>query len=275
MKGEIMNWLKRNDLAVFLFLAFALSWWVWPLMLMNPESTPMLPWGPLFAALIVLALTRGWAGVKSLLADMFRWRVGARWYALVFLLPIAITLAAIYLNVALGAPAPAASVFAVSELFLLVPQLLFITIVQGPFTEEPAWRGFLLPRLQTKYSPLVASLIIGVIWCAWHLPLLISDPNNQRPPLQFLALTMAFSILYTWVYNHARASLLLIALLHGVTNTFAGFLFRHQVGEYYGQLWWLYAGLWWAVTLFVMVRSSVRSENDQPVIVQRGPQSIP
>ena len=268
-----MNWLKRNEIAVFLFLAFALSWFIWPLTLMNPNSTPMLPWGPLLATLIVLGLTRGWAGVKSLLADMFRWRVGVRWYAFAFLVPVGITLAAVYLNVALGGPAPAASVFAISELLLLIPQLVFITIVQGPFTEEPGWRGFLLPRLQTKYSPLVASLIIGVIWCSWHLPLLVSDPTSQRPPLQFLALTMAFSILYTWVYNNAKASLLLIALLHGVTNTFAAFLFRHLGGEYYGQLWWLYAGFWGAAALFVMARSRAGSENEQPILIERGHQS--
>jgi hypothetical protein len=54
-----MNWLKRHDLAVFFILAFGLSWWVWPLVLLNPEGTPLVPFGPLIAALIVLALTRG------------------------------------------------------------------------------------------------------------------------------------------------------------------------------------------------------------------------
>jgi hypothetical protein len=111
-----MSWLKRNELAVFLFLAFALSWWTWPLTCMYPNRTPMIPWGPIVAAFIVLGLTRGWSGVKSLLADMFRWRVGGLWYALAFLLPIGITCAAVYLNVAIGAPALPTSRFAVSEL---------------------------------------------------------------------------------------------------------------------------------------------------------------
>jgi uncharacterized protein len=266
-----MNWLKRNDLAVFLLLAFGFSWWPWPLTLMNPNSTPMIPWGPMIAAFIVLGLIRGQAGMKSLLADMFRWRVGARWYVLAFLLPIGITFVAVYLNVALGAPAPAASVFAVSELLILIPQLLFITIVQGPLTEEPAWRGFLLPRLQKKYSPLVASLIIGVIWCSWHLPLLISDATSQRPPLQFLALTMAFSILYTWIYNNAKASLFLIALVHGVTNTFAGFLFPSQFGESYLRLWWLYVGIWGLATLLIMVNSNVQAKAGEPVLSGHNP----
>lgn len=201
--------------------------------------------------------------MKRLLADMFRWRVGARWYVLVFLLPIGITFAAVYLNVAKGSPAPPASVFAVSELLLLIPGLVIITMIQGPFTEEPAWRGFYLPRFQAKYSSLVASLIIGVIWWSWHIPRMVSDPTGQRPPLQFLALNVAFSILYTWIYNNAKASLFLIALLHGVTNTFAAFLFPSQFGEYYLRLWWLYVGLWLVAALFVVLQTPVQVKTDE------------
>jgi CAAX protease family protein len=71
-----MNWVKRHDLAVFLVLAFALSWSIWPLTLLNPESTLMIPYGPIIAVFIVLALSRGWAGVRDLLASIVRWRVG-------------------------------------------------------------------------------------------------------------------------------------------------------------------------------------------------------
>ena len=266
-----MSWLKRNELPVFVFLAFALSWWTWPLTTMNPESTPMIPWGPMIAAFIVLGLTRGWAGIKSLLADMFRWRVGASWYALAFLLPIGITFAAVYLNIAMGAPAPPGSTFAVSELLLLIPGLVITTLIAGPFTEEPAWRGFYLPRLQSKYSPLIASLIIGVIWWSWHLPLMISDPTGQRPPLQFLALTMSFSILYTWIYNNAKASLFLIALVHGVTNTFAAFLFPSQFGEFYLRLWWLYVGIWWVATILILVKSNVQAKVEEPLLSGHNP----
>jgi uncharacterized protein len=70
-----MNWLKRHDIAVFLALSFLLSWFVWPFVLANPQSVPMLPYGPFIAVFIVLALTRGWAGVRDLLASMAHWRV--------------------------------------------------------------------------------------------------------------------------------------------------------------------------------------------------------
>lgn len=63
-----MNWLKRHDLIAFLVLAFFLAWWPWPFVLVNPDAVAMLPWSPIIAAVIVLALTRGWAGVRDLLS---------------------------------------------------------------------------------------------------------------------------------------------------------------------------------------------------------------
>jgi uncharacterized protein len=149
----------------------------------------------MFAAFIVLALTRGRAAVKSLLADMFRWRVGGRWYVFAFLLPIGITLAVVYLNTVLGGPTPTGSLHNGFGTFLA--SFLLITVMSGPFTKEPGWRGFLLPRFQAKYSPLTSSLIVGVIWWVWHLPLMVSDPTGQRPALPFLVSILAYSILYT------------------------------------------------------------------------------
>lgn len=90
-------------------------------------------------------------------------------------------------------------------------------------------------------------------------------------PIQFLALTMAFSILYTWIYNNARASLFLIALVHGVTNTFAAFLFPSQFGEFYLRLWWLYAELWWVATLLILVRANVQTKAGKTVLSIQNP----
>jgi membrane protease YdiL (CAAX protease family) len=248
---ESMNWLKRHDLAVFLILAFALSWFVWPFVLLDPESSPLVPFGPLIAAFIVLAVTRGWAGIRDLLRSMVRWRVGLGWYAVALLLPVAITLGAIYLNALLGGPTPTAADFA--DWYTLPLLFLFTTLVAGPLFEEPGWRGFALPRLQSKYTPLVASLIVGVIWASWHLPELLSDVTGQRPPLQFLVWVLAQSVVYTWVYNGTRGSVLLMILMHGSSNTIARFLFPLVLGgATYGRLWWLLAALWWAAALAVI-----------------------
>jgi hypothetical protein len=130
-----VNWVKRHDLIVFLILAFALSWWVWPFVLANPEGTPLVPFGPLIAAFIVLALTRGWAGVRELLRSMVRWRVRLGWYAVALLLPVAVTLVVVYFNAILGGPAPAAADFA--DWYTLPLLFLFTTVAAGALFEEP------------------------------------------------------------------------------------------------------------------------------------------
>ncbi len=246
-----MNWIKRHDLAVFLILAFALSWSIWPLVLVNPESSPLVPFGPIIAAFVVLALTRGWVGIRDLLRSIVRWRVGLRWYAVVLLLPVAITLVALYLNTLLGGPTPTAADF--SGWYTLPLLFLLTTLFFGPLFEEPGWRGFLLPRLQGKYTPLVASLIVGVIWASWHLPELLSDPSGQRPPLQFFVWVLAQSVVYAWVYNGTRGSVLLVILMHGSSNTIARFLFPTVFDSAtYGRLWWLLAALWCVAAIAVI-----------------------
>jgi uncharacterized protein len=115
-----VNWVKRHDLIVFLILAFVLSWWTWPFMLLNPESVPMIPYGPIIAAFIVIALTRGWAGIRDLLRSMVRWPVGLGWHSVALLLPVAITLVALYLNAVFGGTTPMAADFADWYTFPLV-----------------------------------------------------------------------------------------------------------------------------------------------------------
>jgi CAAX protease family protein len=89
--------------------------------------------------------------------------------------------------------------------------------------EEPGWRGFALPRLLARRNALVASLVLGLLWAAWHLPLLWTEgsPNYQQPVwLLFLDLP-AKSVLFTWVFLRTRGSALLAVLFHASTNLFA------------------------------------------------------
>jgi uncharacterized protein len=133
--------------------------------------------------------------------------------------------------------------------------LLFLsaTLINGPLTEEPGWRGFLLPRLQSKYAPLTAVLIVGAIWATWHLPLLLSDPADQRPAQQFVAMVLAQSVVFAWVYNGTRGSVLLVFLMHGSANTIAKFLVPIVMGDAaHGVFWWLLAALWWVVAFVVV-----------------------
>ena len=98
----------------------------------------------------------------------------------------------------------------------------------APFTEEPAWRGFALPRMQERFGPLVGTLALGFLWGLWHLPFWLLIPGHSGagtgllgigiPFIEWLAFIMGFSILITWVFNHARGGVLLAMLLHASIN---------------------------------------------------------
>jgi membrane protease YdiL (CAAX protease family) len=105
---------------------------------------------------------------------------------------------------------------------LLLPLFLLILTFTDGLGEELAWRGFALPRLLTRYNALMASVVLGVIWALWHLPLLWTDGNGMfHLPVWLLLLDLtAKSILFTWVFLHTRGSVLIAMLFHGATNLF-------------------------------------------------------
>src|SRR3712207_7946494 len=162
MMSRLLSAVRRRPIVTFFLLAYALSWWPSIFYAFGSLPQPIAGFGPFLAAVLVLAITGGKTGIVRLLRRMVQWRVGLRWYAVALLLPVAITLAAAVFNVLMGARAPSATelggwtgLFSTFAILLLVPGL-------GGAWEEPGWRGYALPRLQTRRSALVASLILWV-----------------------------------------------------------------------------------------------------------------
>ena len=244
--------MRKRPLIGFFILAFALSWWVWPFALLNPESTPMVPFGPLPAALIVAFIVGRRRGLGALLGSIVRWRVGLRYYAAALVLPAVATLLAVYGNVLLGARAPSAG--DLDGWWYALPASFLAMLITVAIWEEPAWRGFALPRMQARFGALPAALLLGVIWALWHLPLSLSGPStDQRPPLQFALSLVGMSVVYTWLVNRTGGSVLQAILLHAVTNAVFGFFFRMYDGDPdYARMWWLYAGAWGAIALALL-----------------------
>ena len=98
------GWVHRHDLPLFFVLAFLLSWLAWPLVALNPESSPLLPFGPLIAAAVVAALS---GGLRELFGQLGRWRSAPRWYLAAVLVPVAVTALAAVVTVAAGGSASA------------------------------------------------------------------------------------------------------------------------------------------------------------------------
>jgi uncharacterized protein len=219
--------IRSRPLVAFFVLAFAIPWAVW---VPRAAGVPMgavgqlWTWVPAAAALLAAALTGGRAAVGDLGARLVRWRVGWRWYAVVILGPTAfsLTVAALYALLG-GSFAKAAPPALRGEApLVLVPVFLAVLFLTDGLGEELAWRGFALPRLLTGHNALAASLILGVLWAAWHLPLVWTEgtPLHQQPLWLLFLDTTAKSVLFTWVFLHTRGSVLLATILHATTNLF-------------------------------------------------------
>lgn len=255
-----MSLIRRHPLATFFVLAFALAWWTWPFVLLNPDSSPMLPWSPIIAAVIVLALTEGRAAVRELLRATFRWRVAPVWYLAALGIPVALWGVAALVSTMLGAR-PDTSYFA--DIFALPVTLLSTLIVKGPLTEEPGWRGFALPRMLGRWTPLVSSLVLGMVWFVWHLPLLLQDASGtQRPLLPYVVVVLSLSVIATWLWSAAARSVFIVILFHAAVNSVGSHIVPAFPIPDQTAVWWAFAGLMVAVATGVTVTQTFRRSAD-------------
>ena len=216
--GRARQEVAARPLLWFFVWAFVLSWATWPVVLATGSGPPVLGFGPFLAAVLVLALAEGRTGIGRLLRAMVRWRVPVRWWATALILPVVLAGAAAVLNVAMGAPAPtAAELGRWPDALLTALVILCIPIVGGAW-EEPGWRGFALPRLLRRFSPLIASLLLGVVWALWHVPLLVNGDQHWSD----LLLVVLAAIVFTWVFGNARASVLVAMVMHAMNNAVSG-----------------------------------------------------
>jgi uncharacterized protein len=247
-----MSSVKRHPLITFFVLACALSWWPWILYTFDLMPQPIVGFGPFLAALVVLAITQGKSGIVGLLRQMVRWRVGLKWYAAALLLPIVVALSAAAINVfLLGAQATssAAELGGLPSLISTFFILLLIPGIGGTW-EEPGFRGYALPRLQIGRSALLAALTLGVLWAFWHLPLFITRVDHWNESVQIIAWTVVFA----WLYNNTRGSVLLAMLMHTMSNTISGeFVSQMFSGTDSVNQAWLRGALWCVVALVVVI----------------------
>ncbi len=228
----------RHPLVSFFLIAYAGAWLVELPVVLSRTGTGLLPFtlppvvvaltlaaatftGPTLAAFVMTLATEGRDGAKRLLRRYVQWRVGLRWYLFVLLvIPAGELLGAIVLPGVLASYQPLTS-----GQVLAYPLAFASTLVLGgPLGEEPGWRGFALPRLQSACGPLAGSVLLGVLWALWHLPLFWSGvwtPPTAANILMFVVMITLLTVVMTWVFNNARGSLLITILMHASFNTFA------------------------------------------------------
>jgi membrane protease YdiL (CAAX protease family) len=223
--------LARHPLVSFFVMAYAFSWIVWAPWVLGEDGAGLLPInisqtasgylnatsilaGPTLAAFIMTATTEGREGVRRLLGRYVLWRVGLRWHLFALLgIPLIMVLGTMVYSMelpnlgALGGP---------SYLLSYLGYFALVTLLGGPLLEEGGWRGFALPRMERLHGPLLASLILGVLWALWHLP-------------EFLVPSWAASsggggVLGITLFTLTAITFTIVILVHASIDTFGGTL---------------------------------------------------
>ena len=254
MFSRLRQLVRAHPVAAFYALAFPLSWRAYVVALVRPGGELGLdPYGPLVAAVLVTALSGGLAALRSWGRSLLRWRAAPSLYAFAVLFPLLVTLLGIGANVALGATPPAPEKWAAWPSLLVVFPL--VMVLGGPLGEEPAWRGLALARVAERRPMLQASLAVGVVWFAWHLPLLLARPGELVPG--FVGILSA-SVVFGWLYQRSGGVVLLPLLMHTAQNTFGGeFAGPMFSGADATRLSWLRGGFY-LVTAAVLVLRDAR-----------------
>jgi uncharacterized protein len=211
-----------RELLAFLAATFVISWGVGVggAALLGPAAYLLGVFGPALAAVWASRHYEGTA--RGVWIAARRWRTAPRWYVVSLLLPL------VLVAVAFGAVRLLGGEWELDEPMALPMAAAFLVfaffVAGGP--EEVGWRGYALPRLQSRWNALVASLVLGGIWALWHAPLwFLSDLPFQELSFPLYATQiMGMSVVYTWLYNATRGSVLLAMVLHASHNLAAVYL---------------------------------------------------
>jgi membrane protease YdiL (CAAX protease family) len=227
---------KRYPLISMYALLFLLAW---PVQILDAlASHGLAPKPPMFltiatgltpaiAAIIVTAILAGRAGVKDLFRRFTIWRVGYQWYLVGIFLLAGVILGGIGLHVLFGGAKPTMPI-AGAPISMIVFAFT-VTVIVGALinTEEIAWRGFALPRLQSRFGALTATVLIAIPESLFHLPHFwnLDSVFYQNVGLfWFTAFTVAIVFVYTYVFNKTTGSLLIVTILHASQNAWANLL---------------------------------------------------
>lgn len=227
--------MQRHPLFFYFFLTYAISWILFiPYVLAEWGFMPgtysiifytLHTFGPALAAIIITAIIAGKAGLHELRQRIRQWRAPWQWYLFILLGIPALLLLGIILQ-----PGALAGFHDLSPILLVIYPIAFVATFfgGGPLGEEIGWRGFALPRMQSRFGPLWGTLLLGLLWSGWHLSdfLTASKGGGQETgwatfltnfPVFMLAV-VSLAIIMTWIYNHTGGSIFTAILAHTSVN---------------------------------------------------------
>jgi len=221
---------NNKNLILFFLFTFLWSWIFWLPGVLNSQGTIQIheaipfflgifaSFGPSIMGIVITYKERKKQGVKSLLKRAWQWDFNKLYLIPVIFLGFAIALLSLWMS-GLIEIFPADYV-KYSPFLQIVMDFFAILFIGGPLAEEFGWRGYALDELHKKRSRITSSLIIGVLWSLWHLPLffITGTSASNIPIYQFLLSNTLISIFYSWIYMKTKGSLSAAILLHLMLN---------------------------------------------------------
>ncbi|HEY6253264.1 MAG TPA: CPBP family intramembrane glutamic endopeptidase [Candidatus Angelobacter sp.] len=254
----------KSRLIVFFLLTYAITWPCFILVAVAVSLHTILgqvlvllgTFAPSFVA-VWLTSREGDTTTSELLGRIFVWRVGFRWYLFAAGYMAAIKLIVALLHRVITGMWPR---FGDEAWYLMLAAFIFSTPFQAG--EEIGWRGYALPRMAGRMGLANASLVLGVIWALWHLPLFfVSEADTYRQPFFLYTLQVtALSVAIAWLYARTNGSLLLVMLLHAAVNNTKDIVpsatpgGTNTFGIHASLVFWLTIGLLWLCAAYFLIR---------------------
>ena len=244
--NHILSFVKRQALAIYCALTIALSFAATQLPLPGEAVPVVMVFIPALVALSLAALTDGWSGVRALLSKRGQWRVRSLWVVVAIVLGLVLRLIMSVIALLLGLiPAIQLRQWSATQLAFFAA-ILFVFALP----EELGWRGYALPKLLKAHSPLVAGLIIGVLWGSLHVALTLPGMIMVGVPgLPVVLEVLGLSVLGTWLYIRSDGNLLVTSLFHAAQSFFV----IVNDGITLGQQTWLMAGAYLAAAVVTAI----------------------
>jgi uncharacterized protein len=207
----------RHGTLAFFLLTFAITWGLQlPGVLAQRGLLPGDPsrylpaaglgiFGPLVAATLLTRREGGGAAVRELYGRLLAWRAHVGWYVLALAVPVALLSIGLKLMNLAGRTGPLAYVPGVGG-------LVFGLVIS--VAEEIGWRGYALPRLERRFGAFAASTLLGVLWCAWHIPMFLGAGVPLNLMLVMLLFFTGASLFMSFIARATGGSLLLAVLAH-------------------------------------------------------------
>jgi membrane protease YdiL (CAAX protease family) len=247
----------------YLIVTFGFSWLCWLPGVLGVQRILGLPipteafllfgiFGPLVGAIVAIARRGGWAAIRRFLGRVLDVRIGVAWWLVILAGPLFLSALAWLGAGLLGGET--AELEVVQKPWILLSTMLLMMVLGGG-QEEFGWRGYALDILQSRWSALAASVVLGVIWGVWHLPLFFVEGTGQYylPFGIFVLASPALSILTTWVYNSTGKRLFAAVLFHGAVNT--GMTLFPPIQQVAGgdqRAFLILSGLYWMCAVIVI-----------------------